>query len=283
MAGLPKFAAALLALAATVRAGAAERIEVPRADGADTPLMVYEPAASRACPPLLLVSHGAGGSEQGLRYMGEALSADGWRVVVMGHRESGLPVLKQDLRRDGFKGGLTALVTDAPAYRARFQDIDAAVAWSERRCRAPFKALLGHSMGAITVMLEAGARNKLGLASPKGRFDAYVALSPEGPGPVFPEGAWTPIRAPVLLVTGTRDQGLGGGYRWRTQAFDGLGSGCRWLAVVDGANHMQFGGGQSDAGVQRDTARLTATFLDALRAGHCAEPPALPGVELRTK
>jgi dienelactone hydrolase len=273
--------AAVLALAAA-HVWAAERTDAPRADGASTPLMVYEPAATQACPPLLLVSHGAGGSEQGLRYVGEALSADGWRVVVMGHRESGLPVLKQDMREDGFKGGLTALVTDAPAYRARFQDVDAALAWSEQRCRAPFKALLGHSMGAITVMLEAGARNKLGLA-PKGGFDAYVALSPEGPGPVFPSGAWAPIRAPMLLVTGTRDQGLGGDYRWRMQAFDGLGPGCRWLAVVDGANHMNFGGGQFAATVQRDTTKLATAFLDALRAGRCGQAPSLPGVTLRTK
>lgn len=279
---LPKIVAALLVLAAAVQVRAAEQVQAPRADGASTPLMVYEPAVAQSCPPLLLVSHGAGGSERGLRYVGEALSADGWRVVVMGHRESGLPVLKRDMRSDGFKGGITSLVTDAPAYRARFQDIDAALAWSEQRCRAPFKALLGHSMGAITVMLEAGARNKLGLTS-KGGFDAYVALSPEGPGPVFPEGAWAPIRAPMLLVTGTRDQGLGGDYRWRMQAFDGLGPGCRWLAVVDGANHMNFGGGQFAAGVQRDTTRLTAAFLDALRVGRCGQPPVLPGVSLRTK
>ena len=279
---LPKMAAALLALAATVSGQAAERLEAPRADGASTPLMVYEPAAAKACPPLLLVSHGAGGSEQGLRYVGEALSADGWRVVVMGHRESGLPVLKRDLRSDGFKGGITALVTDAPAYRARFLDVDAALAWSEQRCHAPFKALLGHSMGAITVMLEAGARNKLGLA-PKGGFDAYVALSPEGPGPVFPEGAWAPVRAPMLLVTGTRDQGLGGDYRWRMQAFDGLGPGCRWLAVVDGANHMNFGGGQFAADAQRSTTTLVATYLDALRGGSCGTPPSLAGVSIKQK
>ena len=278
----PKIVAVLLALAATVEAWAAERIEVPRSDGASTPLMVYEPAAAKTCPPLLLVSHGAGGSEQGLRYVGEALSADGWRVVVMGHRESGLPVLKQDLRSDGFKGGITALVTDAPAYRPRFLDIDAALAWSEQRCHASFKALLGHSMGAITVMLEAGAHNKLGLA-PKGSFDAYVALSPEGPGPVFPEGAWAPIAAPTLLVTGTRDQGLGGDYRWRMQAFDGLGPGCRWLAVVDGANHMNLGGGQFAAGAQKSTTTLVSAYLDALRSGRCGTPPALAGVSVRQK
>ncbi|MFC4763642.1 alpha/beta hydrolase [Dyella koreensis] len=273
--------AALLLIGAWA-AHASERLTVPRADGAQTPLQVYEPVSANGCPPLLLVSHGAGGSESGLRYVGEAMSKDGWRVLVMGHRESGLPVLKQDMRSDGFKGGLTALVTDAPAYKARFMDVDAALAWSEQRCHASFKALLGHSMGAITVMLEAGARNKLGL-QPKGGFDAYVALSQEGPGPVFPDGAWAPIRAPMLLVTGTRDQGLGGDYRWRMQAFDGLSPGCRWLAVVDGANHMNFGGGQFAAGVQQSTTTLVAAYLDALRGGHCGTPPVLSGVTVKQK
>jgi dienelactone hydrolase len=269
-----------LAAAAGVQAG--EKLEVPRSDGARTPLQVYEPVAAQGCPPLLLVSHGAGGSENGLRYVGEALSHDGWRVVVMGHRESGLPVLKQDMRDDGFKNGIADLVTDAPAYRARFLDIDAAQAWAEQRCHAPFKALLGHSMGAITVMFEAGARNKLGVKA-GGGFDAYVALSPEGPGRVFPADAWAPIRAPMLLITGTRDQGLDGDYRWRMQAFDGLGPGCRWLAVVDGANHMNFGGGAFAAGVQHSTTTLVASYLDGLRAGQCGKPPVLSGVTVRGK
>jgi len=274
----------LVELVGIAPAFAQKNVAVPRADGAAVPLAVYEPAsAGKGCAPLALISHGAGGSERGLRYLGEALARDGWRAIVIGHRESGLAPLSADIRADGFKQGIAALVTNADAYKARFMDIDAARAWSNKSCHAPYTALLGHSMGAITVMLEAGATNKLGLKA-AGGFDAYVALSPEGPGIVFPPGAWQPIRAPMLLITGTRDHGLDGDYTWRAQAYDGLAPGCRWLAIVDGATHMDFGGARSsNARVETATTTLATRYLDALRQGHCATAPKLDRVTLRTK
>ncbi len=259
-----------------------QAVNAARADGATTPLIVYEPAVAKGCAPLALLSHGAGGNERGLRYLGEALAADGWRAIAMGHRESGLTPLRTDIGTAGFKQGIFDLITDSDAYRARFMDIDAALKWSGSSCRAPFKVLIGHSMGAITVMLEAGARNKLGIQA-KGGFGAYVALSPEGPGPVFPEGAWQPIRAPMLLVTGTRDRGLDGDYHWRTQAFDGLGPGCHWLAVIDGATHMNFGGMELAGRVKSTTAALVVAYLDGVRSGHCPTLSAASGVTLQSK
>jgi predicted dienelactone hydrolase len=281
---LPLLFAFAAGLIGPVSSFAQRHVDVPRADGASTPLAVYEPTAgSKGCAPLALISHGAGGSERGLRYLGEGLARDGWRAIVIGHRESSLGVLTADIASDGFKQGITDLVTNAAAYKARFMDIDAARAWSDKSCHAPYSALLGHSMGAITVMLEAGAANKLGLKA-AGGFDAYVALSPEGPGVVFPEDAWRPIRAPMLLVTGTRDRGLGGDYTWRTQAYDGLAAGCRWLAVIDGASHMDLGGARStNRRVETATVSLATRYLDGLRGGHCATAPKLDGVALRTK
>ena len=275
------FAVGLVGLA---RAVAGQHVEAARMDGALTPLAVYEPSVTgKDCAPLALISHGAGGSERGLRYLGEALARDGWRAIVIGHRESGLGPLAADIRSDGFKQGIADLVTNADAYRKRFMDIDAARAWANKTCHAPYAVLLGHSMGAITVMLEAGAQNKLGLKA-QGGFDAYVALSPEGPGQVFPADAWRSIRAPILLITSTRDRGLDGDYTWRTQAYGGLGPGCRWLAVVDGASHMDFGGARStNARVETATTTLVTRYLDGLRHGHCASAPQLEGVALRTK
>jgi predicted dienelactone hydrolase len=265
-------------------AHAQQHVDLPRADGAITPSIVYEPKAVKGCAPLALLSHGAGGSEErGLRYLGEALARDGWRAIALGHRESGLPVLRKDMRAEGFHDGIAALVTDADAYKARFMDIDAALKWSEAQCHAPYKVLAGHSMGAITVMLEAGARNKLGLTT-HGAFDAYVALSPEGPGIVFPTDAWQPIKAPMLLITGTKDKGLDGDWTWRSQAFDGLGSGaCRWLAVLDGATHMNFGGLDLADHYKTRTTSLVTQYLDGLRSGHCPSLSAAPGLVLRSK
>ncbi|TLY53152.1 MAG: alpha/beta hydrolase [Gammaproteobacteria bacterium] len=265
-------------------ARAQQRIDVPRADGATTPLIAYEPKAARGCAPLVLLSHGAGGSEErGLRYLGEALARDGWRAIALGHRESGMPVLRKDMRADGFHAGIAALVTDTSAYKARFMDIDAALKWSQSQCHAPYKVLAGHSMGAITVMLQAGARNKLSLNA-SGAFDAYVALSPEGPGIVFPDNAWQPIKAPMLLITGTKDKGLDGDWAWRMQAFDGLGAGaCRWLAVFDGATHMNFGGLDLTDHYKARTAALVTQYLDGVRSGRCPNLTAAPGITLRSK
>lgn len=260
---------------------AQQAISVPRADGATTPLMVYQPDA-KACPPLLLVSHGAGGSKQGLRYLADAMQNDGWRVIVMGHRESGSAPLLADMRASGFKGGVAALVSNPNAYRARLMDIDAALKWSEQQCHAPFKALAGHSMGARTVQIEAGARNHLGIQG-KGGFDAYVALSPSGPDKVFPTGAEQLIHAPMLMITGTRDSGLDGDYHWRAQAFDALGTGCNWLAIIDGSTHMNFAGSGIAGKTEKATIALVTTWLDGLRHGQCATPPVLDGVQLTRK
>jgi len=261
---------------------AQQAVSTPRADGALTPLMVYD-AQGASCPPLALVSPGAGGSEKGLAYIGDALSERGWRVIVMGHQESGMEALRSDMRRAGFHRGLQDLVADPNAYRGRFMDIDAALKWSEQRCHAPFKALIGHSMGARTVMLEAGAQNSLGVHV-KNLFDAYVAMSEPDADGVFPSGAARNITAPMLMLTGTRDETIDHqGYQVRAKSFDELASKCAWLGVVDGATHMNFAGGGFAKETETDVLALTASFLDALHAGHCVHPPTLSGVRITTK
>lgn len=276
-----------LLLAAIGAAAPAQQLSfAPRADGAQVPMMVYPAASpsSTGCPPLALLSPGAGGSEQGLRYLAQGLGADGWRAIVIGHRESGMDALKRDVRSArGLRAGLATLVDDPAAYRARFMDIDAARQWASVPCKAPFTALLGHSMGAHTVQFEAGARNTAGL-HPAGGFDAYVALSPAGPEAWLPADADAAITAPVLMITGTRDAGLGGDERWREQAFAALPPGqCDRLAVIDGATHMQLGGGSFDARTQQAVVALVTTWLDGLRAGTCKPAPALERVRIQDK
>ena len=278
---LPSVALVLLISCAS-RAHASQAIAVPRADGALTPLVVFDPQAT-GCPPLALVSPGAGGTEKGMSYLGDALAGDGWRVIVLGHKESGPQALRGDMRRAGIFRGLKDLVADPDAYRGRFMDIDAALKWSGQRCHPPFKALIGHSMGARTVMLEAGAQNNLGVHGGN-HFDAYVALSPPGPDEVFPAGAERPITAPMLLVTGTRDATIDRkGFEERTQSFASLRSTCGWMAVIDGATHLNFAGLGFAGKTEAATVALSTGFLDALRHGHCAHPPVLTGVRITTK
>ncbi|HTD29276.1 MAG TPA: alpha/beta hydrolase [Xanthomonadaceae bacterium] len=269
-------------IACTPYAHAQQSISVPRADGAVTPLMVYD-THNATCPPLALVSPGAGGTEKGMVYLGDALSKDGWRTIVLGHQESGPEALRGDMRRAGLRRGLQDLVADPNAYRGRFMDIDAALKWSEQRCHTPFKALVGHSMGARTVMLEAGAQSRIGVQG-KNIFDAYVALSPPGTDEVFPPGAERTVTSPILLITGTQDDTIDKqGYQSRVDAFEALRSTCAWLAVIDGSSHLNFAGVGFSGKTETATVALTTDFLDSLRNGRCARPPSLAGVSVTSK
>lgn len=262
-------------------ASGAEKQKLVRADGAKVPVRVYGVAAG-SCRGIAVISPGAGGTEKGLAYIAEALAKDGWLGVVVGHKESGPVVLRADMQDMGMKDALRKMTTDRSAYQARFMDIAAALAWARPRCDGKFAVLVGHSMGAATAMLEAGAANKLKLAG-KDRFDAYVALSPQGPGAIFPRHAWHNIGKPVLMLTGTRDTALEGGWKSRTIPYDDMPAGCKWLGVIDGATHMNLGG----RGFVRETGVLainaTQTFLDGLVAGKCATPAAADGIAFKNK
>jgi len=274
----------LIALALTAAsANAAEWLQAPREDGAKTPLRVFVPDSGTTCAPLAVISPGAGGSEQGLEYIGDSLRESGFVAIVVGHRESGAAPLRDKMRKSGVRGGLLDLTTDPQAYRDRLMDIGAALKWiGEPACRSTFSVLIGHSMGAATVMIEAGALNQLGVSGGD-RFDAYVALSPQGPGSIFPEHAWTKVRKPLLMVTGTKDKGLEGDWNWRTKPFADLPNGCKWLGVVNGASHMNFAGGGLSGATQKVTLLALNAFLDSVRNNCIMPPPKAKGITLMSK
>ena len=182
---------------------ASEALQLQRQDQKFLQATAYAPAAA-TCRGIAIISPGAGGTEQGYRYLGEALSSVGYLSVVVGHQESGRRALREHLRGNGLREGLAELITEPDAYRGRFMDIAASVKWAERRCNSREKLLIGHSMGAATVMIEAGARNKVGVQGTDS-FNAYIALSPQGTGSIFPGNAWSGIRRPVLLITGRKE------------------------------------------------------------------------------
>ncbi len=270
---------------------AQQHLTVPRSDGHSTPLMLYPAVgAGSGCAPLAVISHGAGGSEDGYRYLAQGMAQLGFTTIVMGHAESGLSALRSDMRQHGLIRGLDALVEDPTAESDRLLDVDAALKWADGQCQAPFRVLLGHSMGAETVMLEAGATNIVGVTSPpagQNRFDAYVALSPEGPGVVFGQNAWNGIRKPILILTGTRDQSLKGGPKARLVPWSNLPGTvphCQWEGLISGATHMNFAGnGPGSEKVEPMVTQTIASFLTGVRNSGCALPAPISGMTLKAK
>lgn len=92
-------------------------------------------ARSGECAPLAVISHGAGGTERGYRYLAEAMAKMGYTAVVMGHRESSI---RADILRH-----VPEAVESRKTEQARLLDVGAALKWADGRCRSPFRVLLG--------------------------------------------------------------------------------------------------------------------------------------------
>jgi predicted dienelactone hydrolase len=283
--------AALTAIPFLQGATAQQRVSAPRADGHTTPLLIYPAVgADKGCAPLAIISHGAGGSENGYVYLAQAMAHMGYTTIMMGHRESGMAALRDDMRVHGLMEGVRALVADPQAEQARLLDVGAALQWADSQCTPPLRVLLGHSMGSETVMLEAGAKNIIGVASPpagQDRFDIYVALSPEGPGVVFPDNAWSGIHKPILILTGTRDQSLKGGPEARQIPWHDLPGGagyCQWMGVIDDATHMNFAGsGFGKERVEPFVENAIAAFLPGAKQHACTLPPSVQGMTMQAR
>ena len=272
--------AAALAIACDAFGQAA--VTVTRHDKAQVPLLVFSPKGE--CRGTAIISHGAGGSERGYAYLATYLSNEGWLAIVPGHQESGLKALREHAVASGPREGLGGLVAEPRAYAARLMDIKAAREWASTRCKSTAAILLGHSMGAATTMIEAGAKNNLGVKG-SDAFDAYVAMSPQGHGSIFPADAWQGISKPVLTLTGTKDQELHRqSWETRTEPFANMAPGCKWLGVVDGATHMHFAGhGAGSANTEALTLKTVGEFLAVAGRGDCKAPQVARGIELRVK
>jgi predicted dienelactone hydrolase len=271
-----------LALLIVMKSSAQEAVSLFRQDRKTVQATAYPPKGAE-CRGVAIISPGAGGSEKGYQYLGEAMSALGYLTVVVGHQESGRRALRAHLRSNGLRAGLSELITDTDAYRGRLMDIAASKEWATSKCNAPESILIGHSMGAATTMMEAGARNKLGLKG-SDSFTAYIALSPQGAGSIFPPNAWADIKRPVLSLTGTRDAELGdASWKTRTEPYMNMPAGCKWLGVIDGATHMNFAGQGMSRRTEELTVQVIGSFLAGIHRGNCKAPKQSSGIDVRSK
>lgn len=263
----------LVALVLLSACGIAKADTYTRADGARIDAKVLD---ARGCAPLAIISHGLGGSLSGNAQLASALNRAGFRVVVPSHAESGPELLRQAVLSGRPRIGIATAATDPAAFRARMADLDAILTVENRRCAVPFRVLAGHSMGASTTLIEAGAISSARITG-QDRFDAYIALSPQGEGDqFFQKGAFSRIRKPMLMITGTEDRGIYGGYETRLTAFEGLSPGRKRLAVIDGASHRDLGGNSRNVAAMVGV--ISVEFLGQIRPGPWGEAGRRAGV-----
>ena len=233
----------------------------------DIPVLLRGPATPGR-HPAVIVSHGLGGSREGLAYLGRALANAGYLAIHLQHVGT-----DESLWRDGGPG-LAAGALSVQGALDRLLDCKHALDNLPANADPARLAIAGHSFGAWTVQHMLGERlpgGDRGLGLPDPRLKAGVALSPIPARGLPPRLAYGGIAAPLLHVTGTGDGGFIEGVqpRDRRAPFES-GTHPGALAVLDGAVHASFadeaaaGPRYSDTTFHARTAALSVTFLDAV-------------------
>lgn len=247
------------------------------------PVRVRWPSGASPRPasgwPLVLYSHGLGGSREGGATWGEAWAAAGFVVVHLQHPGSDTPALRASgLRSFADKDGLRQAASPQQLL-ARVQDARFALDEIARR-RAAGDAhwqtvgseavgFAGHSFGAHTTMALAGQLYPRGLSVAEPRIAAFIAFSPSLPAAGDAQAALARITRPMLCLTGTRDEDVAGTRATperRAAVFGALPAGNKAGLVLQEADHMTFGG---DAG-RRAGILPRADATRALQAQHHA-------------
>ena len=183
-------------------------------DGREVPLKIYLPANKKPAP-LILLSHGLGGSREVGAYLGEHWAKTGYVVVAMQHAGSDeavwkdVPPLqrKQALKKAASIKTFLARMKDVPAT------LDQVEKWNgtkghilAKRMDMEHIGIGGHSYGAVTTQAISGQTfGRRGAVYCEQRIDAGFAISPSIPRRGAADNAFGGISIPMLLMTGTKD------------------------------------------------------------------------------
>lgn len=251
------------------------------------PVKIYVSAnRSQERAPVVIFSHGLGGSTECAGYLGAYLSARGYVCVHIQHHGS-----DREVWQSAIGGGRSAILASlkpaASAQNLRLRADDVSFVLDELTARNNSDPLLkdrldlsavaiaGHSFGAGTALAVAGQSYIIGprvisLRDP--RIKAAVYLSPpvnlrgRDPNPIFGS-----IQIPGLLMTGTEDNSPIGetSAAERPVPFYTIGGAHQYLVNFQGGDHMIFSGhtrpgrAASDEEFQSMISTVTGAFLDA--------------------
>jgi dienelactone hydrolase len=255
------------------------------ARGRDIPVLIRLPGVPGP-RPVVIISHGLGGSREGLAYLGRGLAEAGFVALHIQHAGSDSAVWQGGAER-GL--ALAAAALDVGNAVARLGDGLFAVDEVIRRGAIPGDplsgrvdaarlAVAGHSYGAWLVQHLLGQRipgGERGLPLPERRLKAGVALSPSPPRGLPARLAFSRVATPMLHVTGTADHGYveGATPADREIPFRSIEGAPGVLAVLAGATHGAFadeaaaGGRWADPTYHARTAALAMLFLRAVLEG----------------
>jgi predicted dienelactone hydrolase len=217
----------------------------------DIPIRVYLPA--NAVPePVVLFSHGLGGSPAGSVFLGEHWASRSYVAVFLQHPGSDDSVWKNEPVRERMRAMNRAASLDN--FLLRVQDVPAVLdqlaMWNTNKSsplagRLDLKkiGMSGHSFGAITTEAVSGETLPVGgqkYTDP--RIKAAIAFSPSSPRAGSAAKAFGSVTIPWMLMTGTKDVALIGDQdvASRLAVYPALHGAPKYEVVLDRAEHSAF-------------------------------------------
>lgn len=192
----------------------------------DIPVRVYLPAGKPPAP-VVLFSHGLGGSREGSAYLGRHWAARGYAAVFLQHPGS-----------------------DDSVWRGVPAVLDQLERWN-RAPGHPLRGILslgkvgmsGHSFGAVTTQAVSGQSFPgQGKRFTDRRIAAAITFSPSSPRRGGAGEAFGAVSIPWLLMTGTKDIAVIGDadLASRLNVYPNLPAGGKYELVLHGAEHSAF-------------------------------------------
>lgn len=226
------------------------------------PIRVYLPTSTKPAP-VVLFSHGLGGTRTGSAYLGEHWSRRGYVVVYLQHPGSDDSVWR--MRALSQRMPAMRQAASGRNFQLRIKDVPAVLDQLERwnsteghplRGRMDLErvGMSGHSFGAMTTQAVSGQKFPgIGQNQTERRIGAALMLSPSSPRMGSTNEAFGSVRIPWMLMTGTLDVAPIGDQdlKSRLAVYPALPKGDKYELVLHNAAHSAF----TDRGMARDGAR----------------------------
>ena len=217
----------------------------------ELPIRVYLPEA-RVPAPVILFSHGLGGSREGSAFLGRHWAARGYLAVFLQHPGSDNLVWKE--RPQAQRMDALRQAASAENLIARIGDVSATLNQLERwhkieghelfgRVDTSRIGMSGHSFGALTTQAVSGQEFANDQKFTESRIKAALIMSPSAPrGGIQPARSFGSVPIPWLLMTGTKDTFFIGNATMesRLAVFPALPAGDKYELVLDRAEHSAF-------------------------------------------
>jgi len=231
------------------------------------PVKLYAPADGKGPYPVILFSHGLGGSREGYEYLGQFWASHGYVSVHLQHAGSDDAVW-----RDARLGERMAAMRRAAAQPKNAVDrvhdvifvLDQLTSLhatnSEWKGRLDLEAvgIAGHSFGAHMTLASVGARYSpvwRGNSCFDSRLKAAIPMSAPVPADqAHLDEAYAGVKVPCLHLTGTEDYSPIGDTKAaeRRLPYDHCKNSDQYLITFTGGDHMIFSGRERRAGGAKD-------------------------------